>query len=85
MELGTNRLGNFSFNARRAFLAIALVPFLLSLANLFLEWHWFGQYDKQIVVGCSVVGFLVLRYLGPTVSDAKKYRDAKRASNRTEL
>jgi hypothetical protein len=80
MKLGDDRLGNMSFNARRTMVALALLPFLLTVANLYFEWHWFGQFDKRVVFVCAVVLFLVLRYLGPTVREAQDYRAAKRLS-----
>lgn len=85
MELGTDRLGNFKFNTRRVFVALTLIPCVLSAANIYVEWHWFGKYDNHVLIGCFVVLFLVMRYLGPTVRDAKHFRDAKRGSHRPEL
>jgi hypothetical protein len=46
MELGENRLGNFSFGVRRIFLGCALLPCLLTLANHCFEWGLFGRFDR---------------------------------------
>jgi hypothetical protein len=80
VKLGDDRLGSMSFNARRAIVALTLLPFLLAVVNLYFDWHWFGSFDKGIVLVCAVALFLVLRYLGPTVRDAQEHRIAKRMS-----
>jgi len=80
MKLGDDRLGDLSFNARRLIVALALLPFLLAVANLYFNWHWFGRVDKYVMLVCAVALFLVLRYLGPTVRDAQNYRMTKRNS-----
>lgn len=80
MKLGDDRLGNMSSNVRRIIAALSLPPFLLVVANLYSNWHWFGRFDKGVVLVCSVAFFLVLRYLAPTVREAQAYRSAKRMS-----
>ena len=80
MELGENRLGNFSFHARRVIVGIALLPCLLSVINLYLKWGLFGHLDTAAVAVCFIALFLVMRYLGPTVREVKKHREAIRGS-----
>ena len=79
MDLGEGRVGHFSFNTRRLFVAAGSVPFLLSIANYYLELGLFGHFGKKAIAVASVVFFLVLRYLGPTFDDIKRHRDALRA------
>ena len=79
MKLGDNRLGHLSFQTRRALVGIALLPCLLSVANVYLGWNLFGRFDKQVLVACFILLLLVMRYLGPTVDQVKKYREAARA------
>ena len=81
MELGEGRVGNFSFNTRRLFVAAGLVPFLLSIANFYLDLGLFGHFGKKAIAAAGVVLFLVLRYLGPTVEDTKRHRNARRGKH----
>lgn len=78
MELGYNRLGNFSFRARRIMVGVALVPCLLSGMNVYLGWHLLGGFDNAVLGGCLILLFLVMRYLGPTMQEIREYREAAR-------
>ena len=80
MDLTGRRLGDFSLKARRLFVGLALIPFLLSVLNHYLQWHLVGRFDNVAVAVASVVLFLVMRYLGPTVEELKRYREAERSA-----
>ena len=77
MELSGRRLGRFSLNARRLFVAAALAPCLLSVANYYLNWELAGRFDRVAIAASFAALFLVMRYLGPTVDDIKRYRETE--------
>ena len=79
MQLGKNRLGAFSFQVRRVFVGCALVPCILSVLNYYFKWQLFGKSTRWSIAASFVLLFLVMRYLGPTVEEVRKYRDAQRA------
>lgn len=78
IELGRDRLGKFSFQVRRLFVGLACVPCILALANHYFEWGLFGKFERYSIGISFVLGFLVMRYLGPTMQEMREYRDAKR-------
>jgi hypothetical protein len=67
MELGANRLGSFSFSARRAFVGCALVPCAMTVANHYFQWGLFGKNYRWSIVASFSLLLLVMRYLGPTM------------------
>jgi hypothetical protein len=75
-ELGTGRLGDFSFQTRRWIAGCAGVPFVLALANRYFEWGLFGTADKWAMAVSAVVLFLAARYFGPS---AQQYDDHQRS------
>ena len=78
MELYGNRLGRFTLKARRLFVGIALVPALLSVLNYYLDWGLAGDHARE-GIGLAFAGLLlVMRYLGPTVEELRRYRSAQR-------
>jgi hypothetical protein len=74
MQLGKNRLGHISFRVRRLIVGIALLPCILSVANIHFKWALFGGLDKVAVAVCFIALFLVMRYIGPTVQEVEDYR-----------
>lgn len=83
MELHGNRLGRFTLKTRRVFVGIALVPALLSVLNYYLGWGLAGDYAEE-AIGLAFVGlFLVMRYLGPTVEELRRYRSAERKAEQS--
>lgn len=82
MELGGNRLGNFSLTTRRAFVACALVPCAVTVANHYFEWSLFGRDDRWSIAASFLLLFLVMRYLGPTVQQLRVYRERGRMGGR---
>jgi hypothetical protein len=81
MQLGEDRLGNFSFQTRRVFVGCALVPCAFSVANYYFEWWLTGTLERGLVAGSFVLLFLVMRYLGPTVQQVRDYRNGHRANS----
>lgn len=79
MELKGRRLGNFSLSARRMFVGLALIPCVLFVLNHYLEWDLVGSRDKQAIAVSFAVLVLVMRYLGPTVEDIRRYREGSNA------
>lgn len=77
MQLGEDRLGKFSFGVRRAFVACALLPCVVTVANYYFEWGLFGRLDRWVIAGSFVSLFLVMRYLGPTVREIRDYRSVR--------
>lgn len=77
-ELGRDRLGSFSFRTRRWIAGCAALPFLLALANHYLEWELFGTADNWATAVSALVLFLVARYLGPTGQQYDDYRRCRR-------
>jgi hypothetical protein len=49
---------------------------VLFVANHYLNWGWAGCFGKQAIAGSFVV--LVMRYLGPTVDDLRRFHNAER-------
>lgn len=82
MRIGENRLGKFSFRTRRVFVGCALVPCVLTAANYYFGWGIFGKSDRWSVAASFILLFLVMRYLGPTVEEVGKYRNARRNMER---
>lgn len=82
MKLGEDRLGKFSFGARRAFVAVALLPCVLAVVNYYFELGLFGRFDRWATAGAFVSLFLVMRYLGPTVREIRDYRSTRRYGTR---
>ena len=78
MDLGSSRLGNFSLSMRRLFVGAALIPCVLSVASYYLHWGIAGRFGKAAIAVSFVVLFLVMRYLGPTVDDIRRFRNAER-------
>lgn len=76
MDLSGSRLGNFSLSTRRLVVGVALIPCVLFVANHYLNWGWAGCFGKQAIAGSVVV--LVMRYLGPTVDDLRRFHNAER-------
>jgi hypothetical protein len=74
MELLGNRLGRFSLKTRRLFVGIALVPALLSVFNYYLGWGCAGRFAREAMALTFAALLLVMRYLGPTVGDLRRYR-----------
>lgn len=74
MQLGVNRPGKLSFGVRRFFVACALVPCVLAVANYHLQWGLFGKFDRWVLAASFVSLFLVLRYLAPTVQEIRDLR-----------
>ena len=74
MKLGENRLGKFSFQARRLFVGCALFPCILAVANYYFGWGLFGRAERWFIAAAFVLLFLVIRYLGPTVQQIRDYR-----------
>jgi hypothetical protein len=79
MELGGNRLGNFSFGIRRVFVGCALLLCILAVVNYYLEWGLFGRFSRWAIAASFVSLFLVMRYLGPTVQEVRDYRSKAKA------
>ena len=78
MDLGGSRLGNFSLSTRRLVVGVALIPCVLFVASHYLNWGLAGRFGKEAIAGSFVVLFLVMRYLGPTVDDLRRLRNAER-------
>ena len=80
MQLGENRLGNFSFVMRRVFVGCALVPCVVTVADYCLRWELFGRFGRWIMAASFALLVLVMRYLGPTVQEVVNYRNDRRAN-----
>ncbi len=74
MDLLGKRIGSFSFNARRKFVGVALLPCALSVANYALDWGVFGAHSKAAIVLAFTALFLTMRFVGPTAADIHAYR-----------
>ena len=77
MPFPGERIGRFSFNTRRLFVGIALIPCVISLANEYFKFGIFGEFGKHFVGMSFLVLALVMRYLGPTMEDMEKNRGRK--------
>jgi hypothetical protein len=77
-DLGSDRLGNFSFRTRRWIAGCAALPFLLALASHYFEWGLFGAADSWVIAVSAVVLFLTIRYLGPTGEQYDAHRRRRR-------
>jgi hypothetical protein len=42
-----------------------------------LRLHVFGQYQYKVLIGCFVLGVLVMHFNGPTFQDVPEYRDQR--------
>lgn len=83
MELGGNRLGEFSLTTRRVFVGCALVPCVVTVANHYFGWGLFGGHDRLSIAASFIVLFFVMRYLGPTVQQLREYRASDRSGGRS--
>lgn len=61
------------------FVGLALIPFVVFVLNHYLEWHLVGSLDEQAMTVSVAVLFLVMRYLGPTVEEIRRYREGRDA------
>ena len=74
MPFSGDRVGHFSLNTRRVFVGIAAIPCVASLVNQYFNLGLFGKFGRSVVSISFFFMILVMRYLGPTMDDMKKYR-----------
>jgi hypothetical protein len=82
-DIPGKRLGNFSHNARRAFVGCTLVPYGLIVGNYFFKWGIFGRYGGLAFAISTVLALLILRYVGPTVKEVRDHRNERRRKKAT--
>jgi hypothetical protein len=57
----------WSVQKKRAIVALAGIPLVLSLINYYAELHFFGSYDLTAVVVCTAAVFVVVKFFGKTL------------------
>ena len=67
-----------SLSTQRILAGIGLALCLLCTVNYYLDFKFFGGFDKQVMVLSFVVSGLYLILLGPTIDELREYRDGKR-------
>jgi hypothetical protein len=72
---------NLTFNQKRFCLGVALGLAAICLVNLELGWSLFGSLSpKKMFIGSVVVLALVQYFIGPTLSEVRRYRPSRRGS-----
>lgn len=74
------RVKGLSLTERRAWVAVALMPMLLSVANYQFQWIGDEPWPSRFVAICFVLLFGVMLFIGPTVDEITAYRDSKKDS-----
>ena len=67
-----------SYNSRRAFVGIAMVPVLLCLVNYYADMNWFGKYGGEALAASFVLLFVAIAYIGPTIKEMEERRSMNR-------
>jgi phage-related holin len=73
-----------TYQRRRLLVVLAGVPFVLCLCNFYFDGHFFGKYDLTALVLSSILLFVVLSYIGPTVEETRAYKHDKKNRNKQE-
>lgn len=72
------RVNGLSLTVRRAWVGVALVPALLSVANYLF--HWIGEepWVSRLVALCFALLVAVMLFIGPTVDEITAYRNGQK-------
>jgi len=74
------RVKGLSLTERRAWVGVALVPALLSVANYQFQWVGDERWLSRFVAIGFVILFGVMLFIGPTVDEIATYRDSNKDS-----
>lgn len=72
------RVKGLRLSVRRAWVGVALVPALLSVANYHFQWIGDARWLGRFVAISYVLLFAVMLFIGPTVDEVRAYRDSKK-------
>ena len=57
-----------SYQWKRVVGILLFIALTVSAGNLYLEWGWFGRFDKAVCAAIGAVGVILLQYIVPTES-----------------
>ena len=71
-------MNKLSFKSHRIISGFVLLMFLFCVANYFLDFRFFGGFNREPMIASIILMAVYLRYFSPTLNEIKDYRDAKR-------
>jgi hypothetical protein len=65
-------MSKLSYNSRRAFVGLTMIPVLLCLVNYYADLNWFGKYGAEVLAASFVLLFIAIAYIGPTIGEMEE-------------